>query len=261
MALKSIQCFDITSMLVELDKENKKGGSAITAIDISGSLDHKAIGKVLGCEPIFELEKKFKFLSMCKVLSPRFIAEICIDMFFFKQHENKKAKHQFVRKELEKADEKSMEDILFAISAHIIDDNKVASKEDISNENPKNNSAIITTGQYKQDKNQLNILALDNLCKSVATNYPQKLILLDPFNEVDIEQERHKLIYNYAGYFDLEIIVLNLELSPADNEEIKPSFSEIKELIKPKDAQQSNQTVKAKCDNENAESKNELPSD
>lgn len=211
------------------------GNRAITAIDVSGALDAELIGSILNCEPKHELSKNFKFVSMCKILAPRFLAEICIDMFYFRQDENKKAKFQFVNNQLKSADEKNLPDTLLTISKHLLEEANDATYDELQFDNIKENTAIITKGHYKQDKNQINTLALNKLCKSVSTSYPQTLILLDPFNEIDVDSEQHKLIYNHASKFNMEVKVFNLETNPHTNTHSTCEVEMFNELILPPD--------------------------
>ena len=225
MGMQEVKCFDISAMMSELRKENSTGYKAITAIDVSGSLDSEQIGEILNCKPIQELSKKFKFASMCKILSPRFLAEICVDMFYFRQNESKKSKLQIVNQKLTSDVDENLTETLFELSKSLIENTSDASNEELIFEDIKENTAIITKGQYKQDKSQINILALNKLCKSVSTNYPQTLILLDPFNEIDFESERHKLIFNHAAKFNLEVKVFNIE-TELDNAKCAQSDTE-----------------------------------
>lgn len=218
MSLQEIRCLDINSMMSELKKENASGDKAITAIDVSGALDAELIGSILDCTPVNELSKNFKFVSMCQILAPRFIAEICIDMLYFREDENKKAKFQFVKNQLETANDTNYTDNLLSISKHLLKIPDDATCDKLEFEDITENTVIITKGQYKQDKNQINILALNKLCKSVSTSYPQTLILLDPFNDIEFDLEKHKLIYRHASNFNIEVKVLNIEKNPHTNE-------------------------------------------
>lgn len=231
MGLQEVKCLDINSMMSELKKENESGEKAITAIDVSGALDAELIGSILNCTPVHALSKNFKFVSMCKILAPRFLTEICIDMLYFRQDENKKAKFQFAKNELEKGIKANLSESLLLISRHLLDEASDATSDELEFDNITENAAIITKGQYKQDKNQINILTLNKLCKSVSTCYKQSLILLDPFNEIDVDTERHKLIYLHASKFNLEVKVLNLEKHPDSNKYQECDDDMFRELI------------------------------
>lgn len=233
MGLQEIRCLDITSMMSELKNENASGNKAITAIDVSGALDAELIGSILKCTPVNELSKNFKFVSMCEILAPRFIAEICIDMLYFREDENKKAKFQFIKTQLETANNTNFTDTLLSISKHLLEKQEDATNDKLEFDNITENTAIITKGKYKQDKNQINILALNKLCKSVSTSYPQTLILLDPFNEIEFDLEKHKLIYRHASNFNMEVKVFNIEKNPHTNECKTCEEEMFKELIAP----------------------------